>query len=334
MKMREFFLPILKPYWLCILLMFQAPIVDCMYYFTSNYAIKMLVDLFSDPSLVLTFNLVLLPVLLYIGSVVTMETSWRISQYNWMKSQPSIRAEVISKAYNYVQGHSYGYFQNIQSGQVVSKIKGIVDGYNNMWFAVHHRVTCCLLKVLICFISFGFIRLELLYFVITWCCVFIPVVYLTSSKIYKLSNQTSESKHKAIAMVADNITNIFTIFAFSAKGRESAKLNKHLTQDMEFKDRLQIKYEILQTVIGSILYCVMLFSLFLFMVKLRIDGKISTGDFVFTMSFAWFFVEQIWNLFFNITEFIRNLGDFKSSFSILQAKQDVIDKVDAKQLVI
>lgn len=334
MKIREFFLPILKPYWVCILLMFQAPIVDCLYYFTSNYAIKMLVDLFSNTNLVLTFSVVLLPVFLYIGSVITMETSWRISQYNWMKTQPLIRAKIISKAYNYVQNHSYSYFQNTQSGQVVSKIKGIVDGYNNIWFAVHHRVTSCLLKVLVCFISFGFIKLELLYFVIAWCCVFIPVIYLTSSKIYRLSNQTSESKHKAIAMVADNITNIFTIFAFSAKNRESTKLNEHLTNDMAFKDRLQIKYEIVQTITGTILYCIMLFSLFLFMVKLRIDGKISTGDFVFTMSFAWFFVEQIWNLFFNITEFLRNLGDFKSSFSILQTPQGVIDKPDAKQLII
>jgi len=68
---------------------------------------------------------------LFVGAILVMEMGWRVSHFAWMKSQPFVRVNITAKAYDYMQNHSYNFFQNIHSGSIVSKIKGIVVGYNN-----------------------------------------------------------------------------------------------------------------------------------------------------------------------------------------------------------
>jgi len=78
----------------------------------------------------------------------------------------------------------------------------------------------------------------------------------------------------------------------------------------------------------------MLISLFIFMIHLRRINAVTTGDFVFVMTITYFLVDGIWKLLDQISDFIGKLGDFKSSFSILQTPQEIIDKKDAKELII
>jgi len=327
----KFFWQIIKPYKWWYLLMMQAPFVSAIYAFSSNYAIKMIVDVFTANNN-LSFAEVGFPVFLYIGSVLVLETSWRVSQYSWMRSQPNIRAEIFSQVYCYIQGQSWTYFQNTASGSIVSKIKGIVDGYNNLWAGVHHKISENLLCCIACIVAFAFVRVEIFWFMILWSLCFLIVFYFTSKKIQSLSTKTANSKHFILGKIADNITNIFNIILFSSQKRELGDLTKSCYNDMAKNDSSQIKWEIIQNIAGTILYCLMLFSLFIFMIDLRIKNIVTTSDFVFVMTLAWYFIEKLWTFFINLAEFVRNLGDFKSSFSLLQVPQNNLDKSDAVEL--
>ena len=333
MTVFQFFYPILRPYWWRYLLMFQAPVVGCIYALSSNYAIKLIVDAFTDTQ-VTTYTQVITPIAIYLGSLLALETSWRISQYNWMQSQPQIRAKILSKAYNYVQGHSYEYFQNTQSGSVISKIKGIVDYYNAIWHSVHHKVTQYFLNCLACIIGFAMININIFWFMLCWIAVFGATLFFTLKKINYCSKQTSNSKHLAIALIADKIINIFTIFAFSKKNKELKTLENHLFDDMAYKDKYQIKWEFAQNIVGTTLSITMLFALFMFMIDLRIKNTIKTSDFVFVMTLSWFFIEQIWSFFVNMAEFVRNVGEFQASFSIIKTEHKIFDKKDCIALKI
>ena len=331
--MFQFLWQSIKPYKWWYILMLQAPIVGSFYKVTNSYAVKLIVDSFTS-SVIPKYIDLLYPISIYIGAILILEIVWRTSHYAWMKSQPFVRADITAKAYDYVQNHSYDFFQNTHSGSIVSKIKGIVAGYNNLWFGIHHRLTNPICEIFVTIIALGFINFQLFLFMALWCVVFFGIMIKMSFKVSKLAKETTDSQHKAMGLIADNVTNIFSLFSFASRNRELKQVDGFLKNNTAQKDYAWIKYELKMAYVGISLYATMLISLFIFMIHLRRIGVITTGDFVFVMTVTYFVVDNIWILVSEIGDFIGKMGDFKSSFSILERPQSKIDKHNAKKLKI
>ncbi len=327
----KFLWSVIKPYKWWYLLMMQAPIINSFYKVFSILAIKLVVDAFTAVA-VPEYSDFIYPIALFVSAILVMEFGWRLSHFAWMKTQPFVRADIVAKTYNYIQNHSYNFFQDTHSGSIVSKIKGILAGYNNLWFGIHHRLAVPLLEILVTIIALGFINLQLFIFMALWCCVFFPVMLKMSIKVSKLAVETTDSQHKAMGFIADNITNIFSLFSFASRKREFNKIENFLNSDTAKKDYVWIRYELKMAFVGIAFYTIMLISLFIFMIHLRRIAIITTGDFVFVMTVTFFVVDNIWKLVSEVGDFVGKMGDFKSSFSILQIPQDLIDKTEAKNL--
>ena len=329
----EFLWSVIKPYKWWYLLMIQAPIIGSFYKVVNSYAIKLVVDDFTKITTPEYLDLAY-PIFIYVGAILIMEAGWRLSHFAWMKSQPFVRAGITAKAYDYIQNHSYQFFQNIHSGSIVSKIKGIEAGYNNLWFGVHHRLANPMLEILVTIIALAFINLQLFVFMAIWCCVFFPVMLGMSLKVSKLAKATTDSHHEAMGFIADNITNIFSLFSFASRRQELKKIDKFLNDDRAKKDYAWIRYELKMAFVGIAFYATMLVSLLLFMIHLRRINAITIGDFVFVMTVTFFVVDNIWKLTSEIGDFLGKIGDLKSSFSVLQISQEIIDRSNASTLKI
>ena len=327
----KFLWSVIKPYKWWYLLMMQAPIINSFYKVFSILAVKLIVDAFTNAT-VPEYSDLIYPITLFVGAILIMELGWRISHFAWMKSQPFVRANITVKAYDYIQNHSYSFFQDTHSGSIVSKIKGILAGYNNLWFGVHHRLAVPILEILAAIISLAFINLQLFIFVLVWCCIFFPIMLKMSFKVSKLAEEATDSQHNSVGLIADNITNIFSLFSFASKKRELNKINEFLNNDTAKKDYAWVKYELKMSFVGIGFYATMLVLLFIFMIHLRRIAVITTGDFVFVMTITFFAVDNIWKLISDIGDFVGKMGDFKSSFSILHTPQNSIDKAYAKDL--
>lgn len=327
----KFLLPIIKPYKWWYLMMMQAPIINSFYRVFSVLSVKLIVDAFTRANIP-EYSDLIYPVTLFVGSILVMEIGWRVSHFAWMKSQPFVRADIVAKSYDYIQNHSYHFFQNTHSGTIISKIKGILAGYNNFWFAFHHQIAIPFLEILVVIISLWFVNSQLFFFMFFWCILIFSVMFKMSLNVSKLAVKTTDSQHQAMGFVADNITNISSLFSFASRKRELNKIRNFLINDTAQKDYTQIRYEIKLAFVGVILYASMLILLFIFMIHLRRISAITIGDFVFVMTVTFFVVENIWQLVSKVGDFLGKMGDFKSSFSILQIPQDVIDRKDVKDL--
>lgn len=327
----KFVWTVIKPYKWWYLLMMQAPIINSFYKVFSMLAVAKVVDVFTAPK-ISQYSDFIYPVTLFIGAILLMEFGWRLSHFAWMKTQPFVRADIVAKSYDYIQNHSFEFFQNAHSGSVVSKIKGILAGYNNFWFGVHHRLSIPLLEILVTIIALAFVNLQLFFFIALWCMVFFPVMFKMSLKVSKFATNATDSQHESMGLVADNITNIFSLFSFASRKRELNKIRNFLHENTAKKDYAWIKYELKMAFVGIIFYTSMLIALFIFMIHLRRIAVITTGDFVFVMTITFFVVDNIWKLVSEVGDFASKMGDFKSSFSILQTPNNQLDKSDAKDL--
>ena len=332
-KIWEFLYPILKPYKWHYFMMFQIPMVAVAFHIINSYALKLIVDTSTNGQRI-TKEEIIYPIVIFVGIALLQEIICRSGQWAFNKSQPFIRGEIISKAYEYVQNHSYTFFQDTHSGSITSKIKGIVTGYDDVFEYIWWKITNPFVMCVFGTLSLIFINLQLSLLVLIWCVIFFAVGLKMSLKLSVLSTQSNDLKHKTIGFIADNISNIFTIFSFASQRAELKKIRDFAcgeVADLDYKKNLyQFKFACIQ---GG-LFIGMILSVLGYTAYLRYINQITVGDFAYVVTIVYKIVYDIWALSEQVGNFFDKLGDFKSSFSILQTPQHILDKQDAKELII
>ncbi|KTD14762.1 multidrug ABC transporter ATPase/permease [Legionella gratiana] len=325
----NFLWQVIKPYRWWYVLMLQAPVLTALYIFANNYSFKLIVDAFSNET-INSYHQLLFPILLFIIAQITLDVVWRISDFAEWKAEPYARQRLLSSAYNYVQYHSYSYFQNTPSGTVISKLKGLLDGYDSVFANIHHIVGKHFCVVVVSVFVLLVVNLSVFCFMLAWCVLVMAVMLPMALKLNQLSNKTAESKHQVMGVLSDNITNIFSLFYFAKRRFEHQRVTQLMADDFVPRQIALYQYDFKFNMIGSVLYWFMLITVFLFMIYLRTHGEISTGDFLFVMLTAITISFDLWTLMSSLCTFLKEIGDFKSSFNILSMPHESLDESHAQ----
>lgn len=327
-----FFWKYIKPYKWYYVVMLIPTVFSGFYPFAYNYSIKLLLDALAGQHQSLNFQNLLVPILLFIGANLGIEFIWRISHIAAWKSLPHVRKSFLLQAYDYVQHHSYQYFQNNFTGALTSKIKGILNGHDQLWSELHHGIGLAVLKILINISFLMMVNAHLGIFLCIWSMLFFIIIFKLSKKLDRLAFAESESQHKMIAQIADKVMNIISIFAFAAHKRELKLLDKHVSHDFIPKQVALYKYDFKIQVIGGILYVIKLTFILLYTIYLKTKGLISIGDFALVFGLTLTLTEDMWRAATSFQDVLREIGDLKSAFSILHEKQDNLDLPLAQSL--
>ena len=325
----NFLWQVIKPYRWWYVLMFQAPVFTAFYIFANNYSFKLLVDAFSSETIT-SYHQLSFPIALFITAQIILDVVWRISDFAEWKAEPYARQRLLSSAYNYVQYHSYNYFQNTPSGTVISKLKGLLDGYDSVFANLHHNMGKHFCVVVVSIFILLVVNFSVFCFMLAWCVLVMIVMLPMALKLNQLSHSMAESKHQVIGSFSDNITNIFSLFYFAKRRFEHQRVNELMLDDFVPRQITLYQYDFKFNLIGSVLYWFMLITVFVFMIYLRTHGEISTGDFLFVMLTAIAISFDLWTLMSSLCTFLKEIGDFKSSFSILSMPHEKVDDPDAQ----
>lgn len=329
----SFFWQHIKPYKWLYLVMLSAPIIGSFYPFAYNYAIKLFLDTMASQDSV-TYQDLLAPIIIFIAAQLILETVWRISNIAEWKAEPYVRRSILLKSYNYVQHHSYLFFQNNFTGTISSKLKGLLDGYDKFWAEMHHGLLLSILKSVVGLCALSIVSFNLGLFVFVWAVLYVPIMYKLSKRLNELSFEETESRHALIGQISDKITNIISLFAFASRKRELRSLDDQMSNDFIPKQIRTYKYDFKIQIIGAILYLIMFGFILFYMIHLRILGSISIGDFAFVFGIALIVAEDIWRATTSLQDFSRAMGDLKSALSILSVPQENLDQENAQPLVI
>ncbi len=323
----QFLWQVIKPYRWWYALMFQATIVTAFYFFMNNYAIKLVVDAFASDQV--QYHELVRPITIFIIAQIALDVAWRFSEFALWHAEPFVHRSIMLKSYDYVQHHSYRYFQNHQSGTIISKLKGIVDGYDKILASLHYKMGKNFLTAMFCVFSLLIVNRTLFIFMLLWSILVIATLGPMSKKLNGLSNKVSDEKHLVMGRFSDNILNIFSLFYFAKRQQElkhsETLINEHYVPNLITSYRYFFKL----TTVGSILYWLMLISVFLFLIWLKQHTMITTGDFVFVMMMSITISFELWQFVMELFDFMRYMGDFKSSFSILAEPHQPIDQPGA-----
>ncbi len=322
----------IKPYKWWYVLILQAPFISAIYIFANNYSLKLIIDAFSITPF--SEKDIVFPVVLFLSAQVSLDLFWRISNFAEMKCEAFARRDIIMSVYTRVQNYQYTYFQNTQSGSIISKMKGILDGYDTVFNGLQYKIGKNLATIIFAFVGLFFVNKTIGLFMLIWIVLFFIFQYPMAKKLGDLSNIEGNEKHNIFGNLADNISNIFTIFSFATKDRE-LKANESIINRGFVKAQVNFyRYNIKFNIVGIIFYWPMLASTFLFMIYLKKNDLATSGDFMFIMSTIILISFELWSFISGLADFMKEMGDFKSSFSIMQISQNNIDKKDAMELAL
>jgi ATP-binding cassette subfamily B protein len=299
----------------------MAPILGSFYDFANNYAIKMVVDAFSGTAPV-TYETMFWPIVIFIAAQVLLDLLWRGADIAEWRSEPYVRQTILLQVYDYVQNNPFPFFQNTPAGSVTSKIKGILDGYDNFWASMHHDFTPKLANTIVLTAVLAVVNVKVCIFIALWGICFFLVMYRFSKTMDRLAFTNANDRHKIFGLIADNIANIFTIFSFSSKKAELKRLNQVIEQEFIPSNIKVYKFNFIAQITAGVLYWFMLISLFLFMIHLLMTKQATNGDLVFVMSITIKMSYDLWQLIQKMQEYMKNIGDFKSAFELLKIPHD------------
>ncbi len=312
---------LIRPYKWHYLVMLMAPILGAFYDFANSYAIKLVVDAFSTNEEV-TYQALFFPIALFISAQVLLDVLWRGSDIAEWRSEPYVRQALLLKVYDTVQHNPYPFFQNTHSGTITSKIRGILDGYDNFWAALHHDFTPKIANSVILTAVLAVVNVRVCLFITLWATCFFVIMYHFSKTLDKLSFIVANDRHNIFGLIADNIANIVTLFSFATRKAELKNLNQLIETDFTPSNIRLYKFYFLSNIAAGTLYWSMLISLFLFMIHLRKTGQATTGDLVFVMGITIKMSWDLWEMIQKMQEYMRNIGDFKSAFELLKSSQE------------
>ena len=305
----------IKPYKWYYLLMIQATLLDGFYPFLYNSALKKFIDVLSLDKF--TNSQILFPISIFLFSELSLNISWRVSNIAEWIAEPLVRKSIVSQTYNSVQNHTYSFFQNNLSGTISSKLKSILDGYDQIWAEMHHGLNARAINVIISMFSLFYINVKLAFIILFFSFFYGILAIYFSKRLSYLSYLEQESRHSIFGQIADRIYNIISIISFTSRNRESKLLKKKIDEDFIPKQIKIYKYEFYLQIVGGLTYIGMLAFILFYTVYLRKNNIISLGSIAYVMSISLSMFENLWDFTVELPEFLKDVGEFKNAISVL-----------------
>lgn len=333
MSVFQYFWISIRPYKWWYLLMLVAPLVTAFYQPATNYAIKIIIDIVVENA-DFTYNDLLYPIVIFIVAQLLMDIAWRTSNLAEWRSEPYVRKDLLIRAYNYTQHHSYSFFQNNFTGSLTNKIKKIVEGHDKFWSEMHHGFLVNLLKSIVGIASLFLINTDLGYFISVWSILLFITIYCLSGKLMKLSQNTSQAKHRLVGSISDKISNVTSIFMFSGRNIAKKSLETQINQDIIPREIKEYKYNFWLQIIGGAFYLVMLISLLFVLIHFKKQDIITVGDFAYVFTIILSVGFDIWQLITQLQAFFSYMGETQASLDLINQPHTTKDNADAIELKI
>ncbi len=324
---------VIRPYKYYYLVMMIAPFANGLTPVMYNYSVKLLIDLFTIESQI-DLVLGLKPIGLFIGSQALLDVAWRAHNFAQLKCMPYILQNMLVKICKHTFNLSYSFFQDNLSGSIVGRVKGIGDNYYKMHMALEHKLSKPFLITLFSGISLALINLNIFLVAVAFILIYSPLAFWFFKNLAQMEQDKQNSWYHIFGRVADNISNIFTIFSFATKRKELQRIHDYYDTTHNPLTIRYYKYDLVISILLSLIYWVFLLILLFYVIHLRNRGEISIGDIAFVMTTTLLFFENSWNTTMEIKDFLEDVAAFRAAFSLMKVPQDTIDVPHAKELSI
>ncbi|MEI7709391.1 MAG: ABC transporter ATP-binding protein [bacterium] len=266
-------------------------------------------------------------------AVITYISLFRAGDFLSSYFQSNVMREIHNETFGRLMNHSYKFFSNNFSGSLVSKAKRFASSFERIsditiyhfWFTVVH-----LSGVLVIL----FLQAQLLGFLfLGWTMIYIIITGLFIRRKVEYDLLESAADSKVTGRFADAFTNILNIKIFSSREKEHDSF-KNVTFD-EYKKRIKAwNFGNFQNMIQGFLMAILQIVILYTMVKLWLQGSITTGMVVLVQIYMFAALDHLWDLGKSLVNLFKAIAEAKEMVDIFEEKPDIEDIANPEKCMI
>jgi ATP-binding cassette subfamily B protein len=296
------------------------------------YMLKVIIDRLTNAraAAAVTAAEITAPALLYVIAWAVAAINFRFTDWVKIRFFPAIRQDIIHSMFNYLNNHSYSYFQNNFAGSLSNKISDMNSGIIAL-LGKFDEALAYIFAVAVAAITMYFVHPLFTIILLGWIVVLMIVSISFTRKAKRLSNIFSESKSAMMGKVVDSISNIVNIKSFAQHSYEN-NLISHAIGDTISKDRNMQKCILNMRICQDITFVSLMGGMFWGLIYMYKINLVTAGDFVLILTIALSISQGMWWLSNQLVEFAEEIGKCTQALSIISKNHEITDAIDAIDL--
>lgn len=333
-SLKHYFFDLVKPYTRYVV----AMVLIASYWAINNslapYVLKMIIDktVMASDNKVAVFQAVQPYVILYVVLWVFVAVDMRILDWVRLKFFTSLRYDVVTKMFAYLNRHSHRYFQNNFSGSLSNKISDMQSAVIAILSTLDDAFAQCL-GLLVAIVMMLYVHPIFALILMLWLAAFMLIALCFFKPIQHLSNVFATSKTTLVGKMVDSISNVINIRLFSRNAYENAGIQA-ATLDTIRKDR-SMQWMILKMRVYWDVSIIVLIGVNIYvLVSMYAKNQVSIGDFSFIISLSISIFYNLWYLASQFVVFAEELGRCRQALTIISAPHELVDQAQALPLLV
>jgi ATP-binding cassette, subfamily B, bacterial len=256
---------------------------------------------------------------------------WRIAIFTNNFFQPRVMSDLLNTCFEYVQQHSFSFFNNNFVGSLVTKTRRFSSAFEEIADQLTWNIGPVMLRlgIILVILYQRFPTLALIIFI--WSLLYTGFNYAFARYKVKFDFQASEADSKSSGRLADTMTNNINIKLFGGFKQEF-KQYKKITQEVFRLRKISWDLSGLSETVQAGLMVVLEFLVMYAAVRLWQRGALTIGDFALIQAYLIQIFGRLWDFGRYIRRIYERLADAEEMTRILTTPHEVQDASGAGEL--
>ncbi len=257
--------------------------------------------------------------------------AWRLLFFSLNFLETRVQSDLLNTCFEYLHGHSYGFFSDNFAGSLVRKVNRFTKSYEEFQDQLVFNIGQTAIRFVLIFYVLFTQYWQIALVILIWSIVYIVIQYFFTRYKMKLNLQRSEQDSITTGFLADTITNNVNIKIFSSLPSE-LRVFKSITEKLfKIRKRAWDVGQYAESVQGALMVGLE-FAIMAYAVGFWARGEFSLGGFVLIQTYVFQLFDRIWEIGRHFQRINEALADGNEMTQILITPHEVQDIPRAKQL--
>ncbi|NUB28648.1 ABC transporter ATP-binding protein [Azospirillum brasilense] len=292
-----------------------------------QYGMKLLIDAMASPDRAAAD--VWTPLGLFLGFIAAENVLWRLGGWLGCRTVLATGVDMRLDLFRHLTGHSMRYFSNHLAGSLGNRIAATENAattiFRTLTWSIVPPVTDFLGAVLVLLTIHWGMAAALVMFAVVVAVAIVGLGLRGRTVHHAFAEQSARTNGELV----DVVSNVWTVKAFSARGRERERLRQAFTVEAGAHRRSWMHLEKTR-VVHDVCLWVMAGSMLLWALLLWRDGTITTGDVVIVSALTFRILHGSRDLAFALVTATQQVSAIDESLRVIARPHDVLDPVPAE----